>query len=87
MVKTGGIKTQKPEKSMFRTNANNVLRQSRDERKLVSLLWREDWDENDVRWRLGTVIAKRSEGRTDSLFDYIFELICNNSNYMALSLM
>ena len=27
MVKTGGIKTQKPEKSMFRTNANNVLRQ------------------------------------------------------------
>ena len=26
MVKTGGIKTQKPEKSMFRTNANNVLR-------------------------------------------------------------
>ena len=29
MVKTGGIKTQKPEKSMFRTNANNVLRQRR----------------------------------------------------------
>ena len=29
MVKTGGIKTQKPEKSMFRTNANNVLRQQR----------------------------------------------------------
>lgn len=28
MVKTGGIKTQKPEKSMFRTNANNVLRQT-----------------------------------------------------------
>ena len=28
MVKTGGIKTQKPEKSMFRTNANNVLRQN-----------------------------------------------------------
>ena len=29
MVKTGGIKTQKPEKSMFRTNANNVLRHRR----------------------------------------------------------
>ena len=39
MVKASGIKVQKPEKSMFRTNAICVLRQSRDERKSVSFLF------------------------------------------------
>ena len=26
----------------------------------------EDWDENEVRWRLGTATAKRSAGRADA---------------------